>query len=259
MAIKAVIRKEMMDGIRNYRFIIVAAGFLFFAILDPVMNKYLLPMILQSQFPGMQEDFLMTMIESTQRGVIRMYLNDSFQIGTIVMVFVLSSITASEIGERTIILPSNAGIRYHEMLLGKIFVHGLAVFLISVISSIINYIYSGALFGFEISIVPLLMAGIYQGSYMLYVIGILILTGLLVKKAVTAGLITLLAGFGTIFVGGLFKIDRFLPSQLIKEASLLSATVGTSGLQSLIITFGLIVLIIFGSLMILRKIEPAGS
>ena len=47
---KAYFEKEIMESIRQYRYLVLAVGIIVFAILDPLMLK-LLPKILANQYP----------------------------------------------------------------------------------------------------------------------------------------------------------------------------------------------------------------
>ena len=65
------INKEIKYALRNSRFLILIIGFIFFAILTPVMTRLVLPEVLKSQFPGMSEQELKGMLDMTQLGCIR--------------------------------------------------------------------------------------------------------------------------------------------------------------------------------------------
>ena len=71
MDTKALIKKETLDGMRNYRFLIIFAAVIFFAIFDPIMNKLVLPEVLKSQFPNMPAEVMQEMLVTTQVANIR--------------------------------------------------------------------------------------------------------------------------------------------------------------------------------------------
>ncbi|UNC92196.1 hypothetical protein [Candidatus Contubernalis alkaliaceticus] len=256
MDIKAMIRKEIMDGLRNYRFLILLAGILFFAIFDPVMNKLVLPELLKSQFPNMTEEVMQGMLITTQNANIRAYLGDVFQISTLIIAFALSGIMAQEISDKTLIFPICSGKSYSGLLLAKLSVYGSVLVISSIFSAMVNYVYAGALFGFDLpSFMPVLRAGLFQGFYMVYVLALLIFIGSLVKKPVTAGLLVLIPAYGTRIMGDLLNINRYLPSGLLVEAEMLAVIPSVSWIGSLVSTLAVMVLLIGFTMIRLTKIE----
>ena len=94
MRIISVIKKDILEGIRNYRFLIILAVFAFFAILNPVMSKYVLPELLKSQFQGISQEMMSAMVDMSQTGSIRSYLGDIYEMGMLIIIFVLCRITS---------------------------------------------------------------------------------------------------------------------------------------------------------------------
>lgn len=238
-----VIKKEILDGIRNYRFLIITMTYLFFAILNPVMNRFFLPSVLRSQFPNMTEELLNDMIQMTQLASVRGYIDSALQLGTIVTVLILSGVIAQEISERTFLIPTSTGKRFSDLVLGKLIVYGSGLIVVNTLCIVVNYLYSGVIFGFDMySIIPVVRAGILLGIYMTFLLGLLMLVGSFTRKPITAGLLVLLPGLFMGYIGSLFRIDRFLPSGLIAEGQLMAMTPSRGVYQSLIITLALIAL-----------------
>jgi len=67
------IKKELIEGIRTYKFLIILVIFMFFALLNPVLSKMVLPEVLKSQFSGMGDEMLNQMVISSQRDCMRSY------------------------------------------------------------------------------------------------------------------------------------------------------------------------------------------
>ena len=246
MDIKAIIKKEVLEGLRNYRFLILLVGVLFFAIFDPLMNKLVLPEVLKNQFPNMPEEVMGEMLITTQVANIRGYMGSVYQISTLIAAFTLSGIIAQEISTKTLILPVCTGKRYDEIVLAKGSVYGGCLLLVTTLCALVNYGYAGALFGFDLaSAMPALRAGVLQGLYMVYVVALLIFIGSLVRKPIAAGMLTLLAAYGTRVLGSLFQVNRYLPSGLLVEAELLAAAPSPFLWGSLASTLALIV-VLFG-------------
>lgn len=256
MGIKATLKKEILEGLRNYRFPILFAGVLFFAIFDPLMNRLVLPEVLKSQFPYMPEEIMREMLDTTQVANIRGYMGSVYQISTLIIAFTLSGIIAQEINGKTLILPVCAGKRYDGILLSKLMVFGGFLFLTTTLSALINYGYTGALFGFDLpSVLPALRAGVLQGFYMLYVVALLFFIGSLVRKPIAAGMLTLLAIHGTQVMGSIFNLHRYLPSGILVEAELLAAASSPTLWGSLVSTLALVVVLCGLTIIRLTKLE----
>lgn len=251
-----VIKKEVMDGKRNFKFLIILAGFLFFAIFEPVMNKFVLPEILKSQFRGITPEMMNQMVDMTQRGSLRAYYGDVYQIGLLILVFTLCGLMAKEINEKTLIMPICSGIKYKDIILSKLIVFGSVAFIAILISTCVNYFYSSILFGFDLpSIKPVLKAGVLQGLYMIFVISILIFIGTITTKSIFTGVLTLILVYTLGFIGDLLNISRFLPSALINEAQLLVSTWTFEIYESIIITVGCIIIFTMVSIIRLKTME----
>ncbi len=260
MGIKAILYKEVLEGIRNYRFLILLSGCLFFAILDPVMSKFFLPEILISQFPNISPEVLQGMLETTQTGNIRTYLGNLFQLGTLVVAFTLSGLTAQELSDKTLVFPVCSGKRFGWLLLGKLLIYSPYLLLITTVSTLINYVYTGLLFGFELpSAMPALRAGLLYGGWMVYVLALLLLVGVIVKKPVGVGVVVLLLAFGTRILGNLFKADRWLPSGLLAEADLLAAVPTGIWGGAVVTTVALVAILTLLTSLRLEKMELMGG
>ena len=256
MDIKTIIRKEIIEGLRNYRFLVILVAILFFAIFDPVMNKLLLPELLRSQFPNMPAEVMREMLITTQADNIRGYLGNVYQLSTLIITFTLSGLLAQEISERTLILPVSTGKRYEEILLGKFFVFGTYLVLVTTLSALVNYVYTGVLFGFQLpSVLPAMRAGLLLAGHMLYVLALLLVFGSLIRKPVGAGMVTLLAVYGTRVIGSVFDLHRFLPSGLLVEAELLAAAPSYMVWGSISATIAIIVVLISFTVIRLTNLE----
>ncbi len=238
MYYKMLIQKEIWDGWRNYRFLIVSLGIAFFAIMNPVLDKLVLPSVLRSQFPNMPSEALDAMLLTTQIESIIGYFGSVFQVGILIMVFVLSGIVAQELTDRTFVLSVSTGKKYQDLILAKLIVYGTLLVSVTTISALVNYLYTGLFFGFDLpSPIPMLRAGMLQGVFMIFVLSMLNFIGSLVKKPMTTGLVVFMVVVGLRVIGGLLDIHGFLPTGLLVEGELLTVAPSLQViLQSLIIT-----------------------
>lgn len=249
------IRKEMKFGLRSSKFLILVVGFLFFALLTPVMAKVVLPEILKSQFPGMTEEGLRSMLNLTQLGTIRSYMGDVVEIGSIIVAFTLCGLMAQEISENTIVLPLCSGNRFGSLVTAKMLVFGTMLTLSTTFSLLIDYAYSGLLFSFEIGIMPIIRGGLLQGFYMVFLLANVIMWGTILKKPITTGFVTLAIAFGQQFLAGIFDIQTYLPAGLLAEAQQLTVTPANTLYQTLLITSGIILVLMMITLMRLKRME----
>lgn len=249
------IKKELHFGIRSSKILILTVGFLFFAILTPVMTKVILPEILKSQFPGMSQDALGEMMDMTQRGCIRSYMGDVFEIGTIIVVFTLCGLMAQEIKDNTLVLPLCSGKRFGSITAAKMIVFGSVLLLAPTIALLIDYMYSGLLFSFEVGIVPIIRGGLLQGTFMVFVLTGLIMFGTWIKRPIPTGFITLVFVYGLHFLGGIFNIHPYLPSGLLAEAQQLAVIPVSSLGQTLLLSIGIILLMTCVTIVRLKSME----
>ena len=256
MSMLSTLKKDIKDGIRNYRFLIIFAGFMFFALLTPIMNKMILPGLLKSQFPGMDEVTMNSMLVNTQIENIRGYMGDIFEIGMIIVSFTLCGAIAMELREYTMILPVCSGKKYSEIILSKMLVFGISLIAVTTVSILSNYIYSGILFGFEVNgVVPVLKAGVLQGLYMVFILSVLVFLGTLLRNQIVVGLLTLIFAYVSRVLSNILDVNRFSPSGLLIEAEKLTKGSDMDMYLCTAITICIIVLLTAGATIKLRKTD----
>lgn len=239
---KQDIFKEIKYGLRNSRFLILFIGFLFFAILNPLMSKLVIPNIMKNQLPGLTDEAIKEMLNLTQIGIIRAYMGDIFEIGSIIVAFTLCGLIAQEIKDNTLVLPLCSGKQFGNIVTAKLLVFGSVLVLSPTVALLVNYLYAGLLFSFDVGLMPIIRGGLLQGAYMVFLLACLLLWGAIVKKPIAAGIITLATGYGLSFIGGLLRIQPWLPSGLLNEAQLLDTAASPKLLQTLSVTIAIILI-----------------
>lgn len=245
--------KEIKYGFRSGKLLILLASFLFFALLTPLMLKFVLPGILQSQGASPQD--LSGIMGMTQISCIQIYMNDIFEMGTIIVAFTLCGLLAQEIRDNTLVLPLCSGKHFTSIIGGKLLVFGFALSLIPLLALIVDYMYAGLLFSYELEIFPILRAGILQGLYMVFLLACIIMWGAVQKKPIAAGFLTLATAFGLHFIGSLLGIHAWLPSGLLVQAQHLTEAPESSLILTVTITIVLIIAMFALTLMRLKSIE----
>ncbi|MDF1618617.1 hypothetical protein [Petrocella sp. FN5] len=239
---KSDIIKELRMGIRTSRFLVIIASFLFFAILTPIMMKYILPQLLHNQFQGMNEASISQMIDMSQKGALLGYMSDLFEIGTIIVVFALSGLLAQEIKENTLVLPICSGKKLLSIVGSKLLVFSVFLILASTLGMVISYLYAGILFSFDIGLWPVLVIGLLYGGYMIFLLSLAMLFGTFIKNAIGTGFMTLGFSLFIYFIGSYFKLHTYLPSGLLIGAQ---GILNNQADQNLGITLALFLIMVF--------------
>lgn len=250
------IKKEIKYGIRGSRFLILAAGLFFFALLDPVMTKVVLPMVMQSQFPGVTDEAIKGMFTISQTACVQSYMGDVFEIGTIIAAFTLCGIVAQELKESTLVLPVCSGKSFAGVALAKLIVFGLALTLITTAALVADYVYAGALMGFDLSsITPVLRSGLLQSVYMIFLVSCLMMFGALIKKPIAAGILTLIVAYGSHFISGALQVEQYTPTGLLNAAASLSPETDAALPAALLVTAAVVALFFLFTVLRLKSIE----
>ena len=211
--------KEWAYAIRSGRLVVLLGSFLFLAVSTPLMYKYILPMILETQLGQVSSQEIAAMMNMGQRESMESYMGDVFEIGSIVVSFSLCGLLAQEISENTLVIPLCSGKRYGEIIGAKILVFGFILSFVQCISTFITYVYSGVLFSFEIDAGPVIISGILQGVYMVFLLSCILMWGVSAKRPIPTGFATLATVYGMHFLGSIFNMEKYLPSGLLIEAN----------------------------------------
>jgi len=252
---KDMLKKEFLYGVRNSKVLIIAVTYFFFAFSIPIMIKVLLPYILKSQFPGMSESDIALMIDISQMGSMTTYMSNLFEVGIIVISLTLSGLMATEIKDNTLVLPICSGRKFESILYSKMIVFGLILVITSLTSMLVTYGYSGLIFGYEISLLSVIKSSLLDGLYMLFVLSLILVFGTFIKKPIATGLLTIGTVYFFSLIGGLLKINKYLPSGLNSEANQFRALVDSNTILPVIITLAIIVFIQFLTLFRLKTME----
>jgi ABC-2 type transport system permease protein len=251
-----LIKKEILEGIRTYRFLSILVVLTFFSILNPVMNKMILPEILKSQFEGIEEEMLSQMIISNQTDCLRAFMGDIFEIGTLVIVLVTAALIAGERKEKTLILPVCSNKKMEDIVLAKNLVYGVFTIICIVLAILIDYLYAGVLFGYDgLEIGAVIAGGIYIGIYYYMVISIVMFIGTLLKNTITTALISMLLVYGSNIIAGFFENGSKSPKGLFDEAMLLSYNMREEIIVPIIVTLSISFLLTVITIIRMKKLD----
>lgn len=249
---KAHFRKEIIEGIRTHRFLIIAIGILGFSILDPVILK-LTPKILESQAGGLD---ISSMIELSQSAAIRSYMTHLFQISSLVVALNLMGIISNELKDKTLVLPYSLGSKLQETIIAKVIVYSISVMLFSVLGISIASYYSSILFEMNsLGLLEIIKAGFLYGLYFSFLTGLVTFFSSIFKKPILAGLLSLLIVYFMSPAAKFFDIVKYTPTYLLNEATTLSSSFSGELIVSFICTIGLIILLTIATIVRINRIE----
>lgn len=254
-SLKACIKKEVFEGFKTHKFLIVAIGILLFAIADPAVLK-LTPMILENQLGSVGPELLKQMDLSQKGGIIK-YAADLFQLGTLVTAFTLAGLISSERSGKTLTIPTSMGCKVYAVVLSKVIVYGLYCMLMTIVGMLTAYYYGDLIFGHskEISLMYALKAGFFYGIFFVVLITILVFFSSMLKKGFLAGILTLMTVYLISALGPLFGVDKYLPSNLSNIATSITGVPGSELSVTLICSMLIIVALNFATVSRLKRVE----
>jgi hypothetical protein len=216
---KREIIKEIKVGIRSGKFLILSASLVFYGLFTPIMATMILPRILASQFQGEDVSALLGVMGTDQMATMSGYMGDIYEIGTLLVTFVLCGLIAQEIRDNTLVLPLCGGSRYHEVIGAKALVYGFFLLAASLVALCADYLYSGLLIDFQVDPGSVVTGSLLQGLYFAYLVVSVLMWGALTKSPIAAGFLTLGTTFGMHFIASLFQKTDWVPSGLMTEAA----------------------------------------
>ncbi len=249
---KTYVKKEIIEGMRAKKFLVLAIGVLFFALSDPIMLK-LLPEILKNQMQGAD---LSMLLELSQKAALESYTNNLFQLSTLIVVLSMMGIISKERSDKTLTIPVSMGCSIKGIVLAKLLVYGVFILLINVIGMLIAFCYSGIIFGFTYgSLFAATVSGAIYGVFFVFVLSVLILASSFFKKSFLPVTITLLFVYLMPLAGYFEMLKRYLPVNLLTEANYFADLLSKNMLVSFICTISLTVIFNVLSVFKLEKVE----
>lgn len=215
---KAYVKKEILEAVRQYKYLIIALGILIFAISDPIMLK-LTPLLLKSQ-PGItvNTDSFMTVKYSLQE-----FISNLYQLGSMFIVFTICTSIADEISLQKLVFPYSKGASPLFIVLSKFINYSLTVLIMTTAGIFINYYYSSVLFkGSSISVENLFSVSMLLSLYFIFNISLVLFFSSIIKKGLPAGIVTLVIGYAGAAIIKIPKTEEFIPYKLVSDCSALS-------------------------------------
>ncbi len=212
---KAYIKKEILESVRQYRYIILAVGLVFFAVATPIMLK-LLPKLLEGQLAG---DLSSLFVVTRRMGYLN-YIKDLTQIGFMVVILTLSGLLSDEVSSKKLVFPYSKGSSPAQLVMAKFLHYSLITAVLIMLGGAINYYYVNLLLtGDDVAFIKVIYSTAMAAMYFMINIALVMLFSSFVKKGILAGIATLVSSFGLAGLAQIKSLTDYLPYSLMSAAS----------------------------------------
>lgn len=229
-SLPVLIGKEWRESIRQSRFLILLAPLIIFAILDPLMMKYL-PQIIASQSP--QLTGLVPVMGASD--AIATYFKDISGLGLFVAVLTLMGTIADERSSGAYHILFSRRIQRWQVPLAKFLVHGATMLVGLLIGGLVTSYYIGVVYA------PMAIAGLMRGLlitavYFWFILAVVLFLSAVCKRGFAAGIGGILIAMLLPLAGYIPGIGKYLPHKLLGAAvTLANGGAAPSGLTAVII------------------------
>jgi len=215
---KAYIKKEILESLREYKYLIITLGIIIFAISGPVMVK-LMPVILKSQ-PGIaisSEKFM------NIQYCLQSFISSLYQISIMFIVFTVCTSIGEEITLQKLVFPYSKGASPMFIVISKFINYSVPVLLVTTAGIFINHYYSSVLFiNLDVATSKLFIISLFISLYFIFNIALVLFLSSIIKKSLPAGILTLVIGYVSAAFIKIPQLGKFLPYKLISDSSTLT-------------------------------------
>lgn len=251
---KAYFKKEILESVRGNKYLILFVGTIFWALLDPLMLK-LLPLLLKNYLPADLTDLFSTFTRDT---AFQTFIKDLFQIGTIIIALTLMGLLSNEVYLKKLVFPYSRGANPAGVVLAKYIHYTVTISLFILIAFLTNYFYINRLFtGGILSIEIVLKSSLLYILYYSVFLSILICLSSLFRRGLIAGITVLVLGYSLSIFNQFEAIRAYLPNYLLFKANEIGHIFDNSLIPTVIVSFCLIILLVFFSILRMKKIDVA--
>lgn len=232
------IKKEIIESLKTFKFLIIAFVFIFFGLASPLMAKYM------PQIIGTFDSNLAGVIpEPRIIDAYGQFFKNISQIAFIVMIIIFSGIVAQEKNKGTLVMILSKNIKRSTVILSK-FIASSGLYTISYfVAVILCWIYSSLLFPGEKSSNMILSMG-SMWLFGLLMISISILFSTLLKNSSMAAMGSFIAWIAITLIGSIPQIREYSPTIFTSKNLLIMQ--GVLDFNDLIIPAAISLIIIIG-------------
>ncbi len=252
--LKAYFKKEIIESLRTHKYIILAVGFILWALLNPLMLK-LLSALLGSSIPA---GMISQLTNITRIAAFQNFLGQIFQISTLFIAFSLMNTLSGEVVNKKLVFPYSRGASASGIVLAKFFHYAAIISVFILVAFLTGYFYITALFpeGGTLVLYSVLQSALLFIIFYAFVLAMLLFFSSIVKKSIIAGISTLALTYLLSIFNQFNNIRQYFPNYLFVKSSD-AVILDTSLIPTLLITIGLSALLIGLAVLRMKRIEVA--
>jgi ABC-2 type transport system permease protein len=203
-----LIKKELKEQLKTYRFLIVAGVFLFFGLSTPLLVKYLPQLV---ELAG--EDIIIELPPPTALQALQEYSENTFQIGILVVLLVTMGAVAREREHGTAQMVLSKPVDRGAFVGAKLVGISLSFLVAFGLASAASYIYTVMLLG-EADVAAFLALNLLLGLFFITAIAVTLLFSSLFKNQLAAGGVALVVLVGQAVLTQVPWIGDYMPAAL---------------------------------------------
>ena len=251
---KAYFKKEILEAARTNKYLILFVCTIFWALMDPLMLK-LLPLFLKNYLPA---DLAVLFSTFTRDTAFQTFLKDLFQIGTLFIVLSLMGLLSNEVYLKKLVFPYSRGANPAGVVLAKYIHYAATISLFILIAFLTNYFYINRLFtGGILSIEIALKSSLLYILYFSVLLSMLLYLSSLFRRGLIAGISVLVFVYSLSIFNQFKAIRVYLPNYLLFKANDVGHIFDNSLIPTIIVSFSLIILLVFFSILRMKKVDVA--
>lgn len=251
---KAYFKKEILEAVRSYKYLILFSGIVFWAIMNPLMIK-LMPLLLKNYLPT---DLSVLFSEYTIDAAFIDFMGNLFEIGTLVIVFSLMGLISNEVYSKKLVFPYSRGAEPAGFVTAKYIHYMFTISLFILVAFLTNYFYTTRLFeGGTLSIGIVLKSSLLYIIYYALLLSFLIFLSSLFRRGLVVGFSVAILAYSLSIFNRFNIIKAYFPNYLLYKAADLGHVFDNSLIPIFIISFCMIIILIFFSILRMRKIDIA--
>ncbi len=246
----AFTNKELLEGLRTYRCLILFAVFFLFGMMSPLLAKLMPEILAGIEMQGMQ----LILPEPTVMDAYSQFFKNLTQMGILVLLLVFGGMLSGELSRGTLVTVLAKGLPRHTVLLSK-FTAAVVLWTFAFgMSAVVNYGYTEYLFA-ETSV-----SNLFFSAFCLWLFGCLILVLILLSSTIASGnfgglVLSACSIVLMLIINAVPNMERYNPITLAsRNMAILSGETSVDELMTcVLITCGLILGSILLSIALFRR------
>ncbi|MCL2235486.1 MAG: ABC transporter permease [Defluviitaleaceae bacterium] len=253
-------QKEIMETMRNKRLLVLACVFAGFAILGPLMGRYLVEFITMF-VPTGELDFMEELMggmlpqPTWVDGYANFYANLA-QVGVITVMLLYMGAVLDEKRRGTAPMMLMKGLSHTTFVMSKFTVMSLTTLVVTLASAPIAHLYTYILFEEAGNFGEMMLGSVIFWVFLIFIIAMMIFFSTVAKKISSVAIYGFLAYFVLIIFDVVQHVREFLPYGLVTQATMVSmGNFNEHLLPNSLISLGATAVLLIASIHILKKKE----